>query len=299
LYEKPIIDIENGMFQVFEVKQVIHAIEDLLEDICSSNDAETTQLVVKKGKLLEDNVVELFKSFFKEDYKCYQGYFVDGNEQDVLFLWKDYAFIIEAKGYNLREPLRDPEKAFIRIKDDFKSCIGYGYKQTSRIEQKFIDKVELVIQDKDGKILDKIDTAKYEDNDFSIIVNLKSFGQIQNDLSTLLEIDDDKAFPWVVKWDDLEVFILTLIAQKKNPEIFAEFLMMREDLHGKLLCSDELQICGAFLTKKINKKMIEKNSLIAMHPDTTQVFDDQYDKVMGFKNEKYLMQKTSGQYLFY
>lgn len=31
LYEKPIIDIGGGMYQVFEVKQVIHAIENILE----------------------------------------------------------------------------------------------------------------------------------------------------------------------------------------------------------------------------------------------------------------------------
>ena len=49
-------------------------------------------------------------------------------------------FIIEAKGYSLREPLRDPQKAFVRIKDDFNNSIGYGYEQTKRVEKKFIEK---------------------------------------------------------------------------------------------------------------------------------------------------------------
>ena len=299
LYEKPIVDIGEGMYQVFEVKQVIHSIEKILETICSSTTENTTKLIEKKGKLLEERIVELFKSFFKKDYEVHLGYYVDSCEQDILFLWKEYAFIIEAKGYKLNEPFRDPDKAFVRIKNDFKSCIGYGYSQTKRVEQKFVDKVPLKITDKNGNLIKEIDTTKYEDNDFSIIVNLKSFGQIQNDLSTLLEKNEDDAFPWAVKLDDLEVFLLTLMAQKKNPYFFVNYLLMREDLHGKLICSDELEVCGGFISSKITEKTIEKSDMIATTPDLASLFDSQYYKVMGFKNEKYLYEKRSGKHIFW
>lgn len=299
LYEKPIVDIGEGMYQVFEVKQVIHSIEKILETICSSTIENTTKLIEKKGKLLEERIVELFKSFFKKDYEVHVGYYVDNFEQDILFLWKEYAFIIEAKGYKLNEPFRDPNKAFVRIKNDFKSCIGYGYSQTKRIEQKFIDKVPIKITDKNGNLIKEIDTNKYEDNDFSIIVNLRSFGQIQNDLSTLLEKNEDDVFPWAVKIDDLEVFLLTLMAQKKNPYFFIDFLLMRENLHGKLICSDELEVCGGFISSKITKKTIEKSNMIATNPDLASLFDNQYYKEMGFKNEKYLYEKRSGKYIFW
>ena len=284
LYEKPIVDIGEGMYQVFEVKQVIHSIDKLLESICSSTTENTTKLIEKKGKLLEERIVDLFKLFFKQDYEVYVGYYVDSCEQDILFLWKEYAFIIEAKGYKLNEPFRDPDKAFVRIKNDFKSCIGYGYSQTKRVEKKFVDQVPLRITDKNGNLIKEIDTTKYEDNDFSIIVNLKSFGQIQNDLSTLLEIEDGDAFPWAVKLDDLEVFLLTLLAQKKNPYSFINYLLMREDLHGKLICSDELEVCGGFISGKITNKSIEKADVIATTPDLASLFDSQYYKEMGFKN---------------
>ena len=299
LYEKPIIDIGEGMYQVFEVKQVLHAIENLLENICSSTTDNTTKLVDKKGKLLEERIVEIFKTFFKKDYEVYVGYYVDGCEQDILFLWKDYAFIIEAKGYNLREPFRDPNKAFVRIKDDFKACIGYGYTQTKRVEQKFVDQVPLRITDKNEKLIKEIDTTKYKDTDFSIIVNLKSFGQIQNDLSTLLEVEEDSTYPWVVKFDDLEVFILTLSAKKKDPYFFINYLLMRENLHEKLFCLDELEICGGFISGKITEKLIEKADSILTTPDLTDLFDTQYKKGMGFKNEKYLNEKKSGKFIFW
>ena len=147
--------------------------------------------------------------------------------------------LLKPKGTILREPFRDPDKAFVRIKDDFKACIGYGYLQTKRVEQKFIDQVPLIITDKKGDLIKEIDTAKYVNNDFSIIVNLRSFGQIQNDLSTLLEVEED-SYPWVVKFDDFEVFILTLMGKQKNPHFLINYLLFREKftretyLHGRI-----------------------------------------------------------------
>lgn len=299
LFEKPILDIGDGMYQVFEVKQVIHAIEEFLEKICTDTEENTTKYIKRKGKLLEDRIVELFSSFFKSDFKLHTGYYVDGCEQDILFLWKKYAFIIEAKGYSLNEPFRNPEKAFIRIKNDFNACIGYGYTQTRRVEKKFIYGEPLKIMDKDGKLIEEIDTNQYE-QDFSIIVNLETFGQIQCDLSTLIKLEEeDDVYPWAVKLDDLEIFLLTMIAQKKKPMDFVNFLLLRETLHEKLICADELEICGGFLIDKLKQKQIDKASVIATTPDLGDVFDKQYHKTMGFKNEKYLHEKQSGKYLFW
>lgn len=299
LYEFPIVGIGNDLFQVFEVKQVIHAIDDLLERICSKNAKAKDKLIDKKGKLLENRIVILFKKFFKKDYKCFEAYYVDGCEQDILFLWKGYAFIIEAKGYSLREPMRDPNKAFVKIKDDFKACIGYGHTQTKRVEQKFIDQVPLRIEDKNGNLIEEVDTTQYEENDFSIIVNINSFGQIQNDLSTLLEINEDGVYPWVIKLDDLEVFFLTMIAKKKRPQDFINYLLLREQLHGKLICSDELEVCGGYLNGVITEKKIEKADRVVTTPDLPAIFDEQYNKGMGFDNEKLLAEKKSGKYMFW
>jgi len=299
LYDKPIVEVGNDIYQVFEVKQVIHAIANLLESICSKG---SKKLVKYKGNLLEEKIVQLLERFFGDDCKIYTSYYVDGCEQDILVLWKEYAFIIEAKGYNLREPFRDPDKAFVRIKDDFKACLGYGHSQTKRVADKFKNQVPLKITDKDGKVIEEIDTSKYEENDFSIIVNLDSFGQIQCDLSTLLELADDDEYPWAVKLDDLEVFILTLIAQNKEPEFLVDFLILRERLHGKLYCSDELEVCGGILSNKITDALVDKveqnNKRIRTKPGLTNIFDDQYNKGMGFKDEKLLNEKKSGNYIF-
>lgn len=300
LIEFPIIDLEDGLFQVFEIKQILHSIQYHLEKLCSNQCQD--KFVKQKGSLLESNIIDLFKQLFGEkDLRVYQSYYVvDGCEQDILLIWGKYAFIIEAKAYNIKEPFRDPEKAFVRIKNDFDSCIGYAYEQTKRVEKYFIDSKNIEIKDKNGNIIDTIDTTKIK-YDFSIIVNQKSFGPIQTNLEVMLHKEkDDDVLPWAVKFDDLEVFIKTLIAQKKKPTLFVDFLLTRELLHGHIICDDELQICGGFLSKKITKRIAEDESkMIYTVPDLANLFDEQYKRGMGFKNERNIEHKKSGNTLFW
>jgi len=298
LYDNPILDIDNGMFQVFEVKQVIHSINNLLEKEVTKDAVIKDKYLKLKGDLLENNIIELFEKFFGTDVKIFQSYYINDNEQDILIIWNNYAFIIEAKGYNIREPFRNPEKAYLRIKDDFKNCIGYGYQQTSRVENIILNCEPLQILNHKGEIIETIDTSKIKEC-FSIIVNINSFGLIQNDLSYLLGIKDDDIFPWAVKFDDLEIFILTLIAKGKKPEYFIDFLLFRETLHGKIISSDELEICGGYLTKQINPKKVKYLDKLITDSNFGDVFDEQYRKTMGFKNEKYLYEKQSGKYIFW
>lgn len=72
LYEKPIISLEEDMYQVFEVKQVIHAIESLLESLCTKTKENTTKYVSKKGKLLEQNIIDLFGKLLKKSMKFFK-----------------------------------------------------------------------------------------------------------------------------------------------------------------------------------------------------------------------------------
>nr|WP_199000181.1 hypothetical protein [Flavobacterium sp. ASV13] len=297
LYMEPIIRIEN-FYQVFEVKQVLHSIEAFLEKFCSSPQKVQTKLIERKGKLLEKRIAHLFEKLLKSNFEKFESYFVDGKEQDLLYLWKKNAFIIEAKGYNIREPLREPSKAYARLRDDFNSSIGYGYEQTFRIESKFFNGEDLIITDDKGVVIKTINTSEYEENDFSIIINLNSFGQIQNDLSILLTKDEDDVFPWVVKLDDFEVIVLTLLKLKKGPDYLIEYLLFRETLHGRVICGDELELFGAFIQNLIPKEVIDSDKVLVTNPMHAAIFDDLYYKGLGFRDEKYWAEKKSGKYRF-
>lgn len=291
LSNKPIIDLQNGLFQVFEEKRVLHAIRNYLESICKRNEQTTSRLSHHKGNYLEDNIVELFRKFFGKNAEILKGYYIDGCEQDIMILWKNFIFIIESKAYTNKEPFRDTEKAFKRIKQDFDRSIGYAHKQAKRVENKFKEGLPFNLTDKNGNTLKTISPTDYKDNDFYIIVNQEAFGQIQVDLSTFLEIDEEDNYPWAVRFDDLETFILTLIAKKKKPQYFIDFLIFREFLHGHITCMDEGEICGGYLMGALTHEIAESNDMIVCTPELASVFDEQYRKGMGFKNEKYWEEK--------
>lgn len=300
LYETPIVDLENGLYQVFEEKQVLHAISNALEKIMKEDARSVSKLNKSKGEILEGNIINLFQKFFGPKAEIYQSYYVDGHEQDILVLWREFAFVIEAKNYKHEEPFRDPEKAYKRIKQEFDGCLGYAYNQIRRVEPYFKEQKTLVIKDEHGNTIKTIDTSKYVDGDYYIIVNMNSFGQIQVDLSMMLELADEGRYPWAVKYDDLEVFILTLIQKRKKPADFINFLNMREFLHGHVICSDELEICGGYITRNITDEMAQdENNMITTTPSLANVFDIQYRNGMGFKNEKYWKLKKEGKTLFW
>lgn len=296
---RPIIDLENGFYQVFEEKRVLHAILYHLEETCKQKDSSKSRLAHYKGVYLESKIEELFMKFFKNKAEIISNYIIDECEQDIMVLWKGYMFVIEAKAYNNREPFRNTEKAFTRIKDDFNRCIGYAYKQTKRIEDKMKEGKAFDLYDNKGNVLKTINPKDYKEKDFYIIVNQESFGQIQVDLSSFLEIGDEENYPWVVRYDDLEVFLLTLIAKKKTPDFFIDFLIFREYLHGHIICSDEGEICGGFISGALTQEKAENSDVIVCTPDLASVFDDQYRKGMGFKNEKHWKEKREGKTLFW
>lgn len=295
----PIVDLENGLYQVYEEKRVLHAILIILEEICKEKDASKARLSHSKGYYLENKIVQLCRKFFGEKAEIITSYYLDSCEQDIIVLWNGYLFVIEAKAYSNREPFRNAEKAFIRIKDDFNGCIGYAYKQCKRVEDKMKAGKPFDLKDGKGKIIKTINPADYDGNDFYIIVNQESFGQIQVDLSMFLKVGDEENYPWAVRFDDLEVFLLTLIARKKKPRFFVDFLIMREYLHGHIICSDEGEICGGYITGKLTQDLAESDDIITTVPELASVFDEQYRKGMGFKNEKHWKEKHDGKTLFW
>ena len=299
LLTKPIVDIENGMYQVFEEKRVLHAILYRLEEICKETESSKARLTHSKGHYLENKIEELFKKFFGGKAEIISNYSIDGCEQDVMVLWKGYMFVIEAKAYTNREPFRNTEKAFTRIKDDFKGCIGYAHKQCKRVEDKMKAGAPFDLYDRTGAVMKTINPADYDSNDYYIIVNQESFGQVQVDLSTFLDVQEGENYPWAVRFDDLEIFILTLIAKKKKPDFFVDFLIFREYLHGHIICSDEGEICGGYLIGKLTQEMAEGENVITTVSDLAAVFDEQYRKGMGFKNEKYWKEKHDSKTVFW
>jgi hypothetical protein len=301
LHSQPIFNINDEDFQLIETHQIIQAVYNVLFQFCISQKALKEKFYAVRGKKLEDKIENVFRRFFKNKAFVYRSFFTqDKHEQDLLFLHEGLALIVEAKASKRDEPRREPDKAYSLIVSNFEETIQKGYDQTYRVKAKFINREPLKIFEDQGLEHHVIDirTRNYY-KAVSIVVTLERFGQIQTDLSTMLKIREDDAYPWSVCIDDLEIFLLQMEKMGKKTSDLADFLILREQLHGRLITSDELEICGAFLSNKLNRKQIRSGDhIFRLTPDLTDIFDETYQtKGLGFINEKNLEMKTSGKYL--
>lgn len=243
-----------------------------------------------KDKAFEKKVEELFRCFFPPKTKIFTNYSVDGvAENDLLVVIGDTCIVVEIKNCGFREPFRDPIKSFPRIKKDYSKAIQLGYEQCKRVE-------DVLLSGNDVDILDASNMKKVQYHlkskniraVWSVVVTDFKYGIIQTDLASLLDKDEESLYPWSVCVDDIEAFFLLMRKMLKGiaPHRFVEFLEYRERLHGHVLCSDELEICGWYLNDREQfKGCADMASLINTSPNMGTIFDAYYRVGLGFKNE--------------
>lgn len=243
-----------------------------------------------KDKLFEQKTLDIFKRLFGTDAHYYSSYSVDGrSEQDLLIEHKGVYFVVEIKDCNLREPMRDPLKAFDRIKRDFKAAIQKGYEQCRRVEERLRSDGPVTITD--GKTfrqkLYEVRTDRIK-RIHSIIVTQQPYGPIQTDLSALLDNSDGGSYPWSVSIDDLEAFVLLLKKKfcKSAPGRFAEYVRLRESFHGHLICDDEHELCGYYICEPdAFRRIAHEDATVSTFSGMSDIFTAYYSTGLGFENE--------------
>lgn len=289
LEEAPILKVGDNKYLHIYQRQIVIAIYNRFHSFLMKEEKYFDKIRKHRDNELEKKVLEIFTDFFKKDFHVYKNYYVVNNhEQDLLITWKGFAFIIEIKASKMREPLRDVEKAVLKIKSDFKSSIQYGYKQCKRVENLFREGKPFNVLDKKNKILHTINPQKYHAV-FSIIVTLERWGALQSNLDLLLEKEKEDNFPWAVYIDDLEI---TLMAFKKlyrnHIGNFVSFLQERRKLHGRSYTIDELDICAEYLmdTPKFIKNASLTEAFMMYSPKNQNFFDELYNHgILKFKEE--------------
>lgn len=250
------------------------------------------KILKSRDVYVEQKAEGIFKKFFKNDGHFYSNYSIDNakSEQDLMILYKGNALVIEVKASNYRAPMRDAHRAYDKLNSDFKKSIQYGYEQTSRVVKAFSSNETLPIVDSKRNILYEIPTRRFKT--YSIVVTLERFGHIQTNLEDMLEIDDNEDYPWCVNIDDLEAFLLTLKKQADRIRKFLTFLEYRQNYHGHLICSDELELCGSFLEDENNfkKQSLQEETIVTLS-DLTGPIEKSYRDGMGFEKEKYWKEK--------
>jgi hypothetical protein len=245
----PILEVAENKYLHICQKQIPIAIYRRMYYFLSKEESLKDKIRKHREKELERKVASIFKYVFNDSSSFfYENYFVvEGHEQDLLILTKGTAIIVETKASKLREPFRDMQKAIVRLKDDFKDAVQYGYNQCKRVEDFFLKETSFDIKNNKGKVLYTVNPAKFH-SVFSIVVTLERFGSLQTDLNLLLQKDEIDNYPWSVYIDDLEIFLMTLKHHRRSPQgKFFDFLRNRMELHGHIYAIDELDICGYYL----------------------------------------------------
>lgn len=287
-FDMPLIELDSNYFLCPPYKFLIECFYNRI------NEALVNDLGQKysqfKNQMLEKKVSELFGKLFGKDVQIFSSYYFDNKqtEQDILIRFKRFYFIIEVKDCLFRAPMRDPIKAFEKIKSDFKKSIQYGYNQCKRVEDKIAKGLPFKIYDhKTKKIIHEVTPSRIE-NYFSIVVTQFKYGGMQTNLQNLLKKDEEDLYPLSICVDDLEAFILILRKIKKGLAVtqFIEYLKYREPYHEHLICSDELELCGYFMNAPLDfKKYATNDAIFTTFAGMSDIFDAEYRNGLGFENE--------------
>lgn len=243
-----------------------------------------------KDVALEEKVREIFEFFFPKGTKIFANYSVDGEtENDLLVVFGNVCIVVEIKNCGFRTPLRDPIKAYPRIKRDYEKAIQLGYDQSRRVENVLQSGQDVDILDATNKrkVLYRLKSKNIGDV-WSIVVTNFKYGVIQTNLGPLLKKEEDALYPWSVCVDDLESMMLIMkkILKGIAPARFVEFLDYRERFQGHVMCFDELEICGWYLNDREQfKNYSNSDSMINTTPNMGTIFDAYYHIGLGFKNE--------------
>jgi hypothetical protein len=287
-FDTPLIKLNDKEFLCPQYKFLIESFYNRLSFKLSEIKKEKyTQF---KNLMLEKKVEEVFRKLFGKEALIINSYYVDKNrsEQDLIIVFKGFYFIVEIKDTFFRAPMRDPLKAYDKIKTDFKKSIQYGYEQCLRVERKFEEgKPFDIFDNKTHRSVFEIKPNKVKDY-FSIVVTQFKYGNIQTNLKGLLFKDKEALYPWSLCIDDLEAFALALKKLKKGMARtqFINYLKHRESYNERLICSDELELCGFFINSPIDfQKFSLTEDTFVTDPKMAELFDAEYYNGLGFENE--------------
>ncbi len=199
---------------------------------------------------VEERVANALASFFGDGGCVWQGVCETSDaqfEHDVLAQVGGTWLVAEVKAAPVRCSFFDPDRAFVRIRDDFRSDRGIqkAYEQGERLRQILLTSNQFRFFRTDGSVV--IDQPGPAKEVFVICITGEFWGNVAIDLSLLLEKSEDAPYPWAVCIDDLEAFLRGLKARGRSPDHLLKFLRQRSKLHGRSFNEDELNTGGYFI----------------------------------------------------
>lgn len=269
-------------------KQLLHAIFDFLyRELEKSNKKD--KFYNRRDLESEKQAEELLKNIFGDRAKFFSSVFETNdsqNEHDLFVIYDDVLVIGEIKASKVKEPFRDPERAYIRIERDFKSDKGIqkAYNQGLKLKELILSQEETTLYDKKGNEIININRNDYK-KIYILCITAENYSILATHLAFLLEKPKNESYPWACNLHDLETICNAFKYKGLNSDKFLQYLDERSELQENLIASDELEICGYFLKegslKNIKSKIKGKDGMMIFTANMSDIFDDIYYEQKG------------------
>jgi|GEM_PF-480173 len=235
----------------------------------------------KRDRILEEEVASLLSTILAPRGKRYASLYETPDQQfehDLIAIVGSVAFVVEAKASPPIEPFRDPDRAFTRIQQRFQSNRGiqHAFDQGNRIWTRWHSGEVITLYDRHGQIACQFDSKSVHEI-FLLCATRDNFATLAVDLSLLLEKEENSPYPWAVNVLDLEAIADAWDYFGWDDSKFIEFLRQRARLHGRVICSDELDVAGFFIKHgDLNWISGSDADRVQITPDYSSVFDRIY-----------------------
>ncbi|MTN45672.1 hypothetical protein GMB51_10955 [Turicibacter sanguinis] len=269
-------------------KQLLNAIFIFLYKELEKSDKKD-KFYKKRDTEAEKEAEELLKNIFGDEGRYFSSIFEtkdSNNEHDLFVIYKDILVIGEVKASKVKEPFRNPDKAYHRIKRDFKSDRGIqkAYDQGLNLKRLILSQEKTPLYDQQGNEVVNINRMDYK-KIYIFCITAENYSILATQLSLLLEKPKDEPYPWVCNLYDLENICNAFKYKKWGVNKFLQYIDERTVMHENLLTTDELEICGFYLNKgslnSIKSRIIKNNGIFLCTPDMSNIFDNIYYEQRG------------------
>lgn len=238
----------------------------------------------------EKKTLDIFQQLFGLNAEYYTSVFDEHrNENDLLIKSGRDILLVEIKASKIKEPFRDPEKAYTRIRSAFRGECGIqkAFNQAYRLKKQLLENDTTKLYNEKGTLLIEIDKTSF-DSVKILCITAEDLGAIAVNLAPLLIKPDSEPFPWACNIYSLESIVQALMQNTQLPKRFLTYLDERQQIHEKAFSTDELDICGYFLSEGTLLKIYKQDEnldRIVFSPDWATLFDKLYDQRNGFNLE--------------
>ena len=233
---------------------------------------------IARDNALEKEAVELFSKLIGENASIYQGAYEtpdSQHEHDVIICHERICLVVESKASPPKEPFRDPKRAFLRLRDGFRSDVGLqkAYDQSQGLVDRLRRGERVKLFDKRGTIIAEVSVKKGVPV-IPICFTRDSFGPLATNLSLLLKANPRVGYPWAISSFDLQNFVDAWLYFDLGIDNLAKFLVERVRLHGKAFSDDELDYAGFYLRHGGFESIFRiEADLVQLGTDYSDVFD--------------------------